>query len=570
MRFFHAVKQLDGGAQLGLMLMFVLMSVGLATGAELVDKQMEILDELTREDATVYGDDEVLVREPDNLIVPSTEQVGEDSALEIVLPHPDFELNETTLSERSYVIENKRFVEDLTVRCKEQIMPKNAMDHEPTFVVANTERPDVRIKGTVPPRAIVEAGFNPHKNTTIHVHGFTQSYPATPYLRRIRQMAAQNRATDRENLIFMDYGKSVTSGYAKSCAASGVVSSFLASFVMKLIELGADRKSIHLAGHSLGGQVIGLAAKKIRPPIGRITAIDASGPCFGRRHYNKNHSIAPGDAEHVVILHFDDRLLGIPGQHGNIDVYVNGGSIQPGCGTSLENVAFQAALTALLNLNRNYSLAHSRSALLASSNLRSTNNCQHVAYECRDNEAFKRGECGYCDDNNSQCFFMDFLNQFRDLAELPVGPASSLRKKFYVATGDKEPFCSNHYQVLVELSAQPSAQVTEVQLELTDHKGHVTSVRLTNKMEPRVFSHLLLTESAPTRFVGARLQAFQRAENVSPLLVSSEQNEQDSSNEIVVAINFMSNIYPDKRKALSARVCSRGLSQDDWIQFEQC
>lgn len=568
MRFF-TVNQLDGGARPSLMLMFVLTCVGLATGAEFVDKQMAKLDELTREGASVY-DDEVLVRDPENSMVPSTEQVREESALELVPPYPDFKLDEKTLPEQSYVIENKRFVEDLMVRCKENIMPKNAMDHEPTFVIANTERPDVRVNGTVPLQAILRAGFDPHKNTTIHVHGFTQSYPATPYLRRIRQMAAQNHATERENLIFIDYGKSVTSGYAKSCAASAVVSSFLALFVMKLIELGADRKSIHLAGHSLGGQVIGLAAKKINPPIGRITAIDASGPCFGRWHYNKNHSIAPGDADHVVILHFDDRLLGIPGQHGNIDVYVNGGSIQPGCGTSLENVAFQAALTVVLNLNRNYSLAHSRSAFLASSNLRSIDHCQHVAYECRDNEAFMRGECGHCDDNNSQCFFMDFLNQFRDLKELPVGPASSQRKKYYVATGDTEPFCSNHYQVLVELANQPSARVTEIQLELTDERGHATSVKLTNQMEPKVFSHLLLTESAPTGFVGARLQTLHRAENVSPFLVSSEADEHDLNIGMVVAVNFMSNIYPDKRKALSSRFCSRSLSLDGWIEFEKC
>lgn len=75
----------------------------------------------------------------------------------------------------------------------------------------------------------------------------------------------------------------------------------------------------------------GFAGKRIKPPIGRITALDPAGPCFGKFFTNPyNLRLNPDDAYLVDVFHYDDSFLGLAGQHGQFDVYVNGGSSQPG------------------------------------------------------------------------------------------------------------------------------------------------------------------------------------------------------------------------------------------------
>ena len=61
-----------------------------------------------------------------------------------------------------------------------------------------------------------------------------------------------------------------------------VVASYLAQFINSLVELGADPRSIHIVGHSLGAHLAGFAGRLLRPRVGRITALDPAGPCFGK------------------------------------------------------------------------------------------------------------------------------------------------------------------------------------------------------------------------------------------------------------------------------------------------
>lgn len=521
-------------------------------------------------------------------------------------PEPDLSV--------SYVIDSKRFVEAVPTRCFASTILEDPKAVEPEFVIIKPTH-EIRLNATTSLEHIMQAGFEPNKKTTIFVHGFTQSYPNTTWLRRSRALFEINHHVVRQNLIIMDWGRASKGPFSHAAAVVSGMGSFLANFIMKLTDLGADRMSIHIVGHSLGAHVAGFAGKRLKPRIGRITALDAAGPCFGKIFSNgPNDRLSHDDAYEVAVYHYDDDFLGLPGQHGQFDVYVNGGSSQPGCENNV-NAMFQAMITMIFRRNRVLSESHTRSTEVSTVPLARTG-CQMVAYECRDYPSFQAGECGKCDDQNSQCFYMGFDFQYsnNDDQQASLGLRTSFPgKRLYISTGATETYCMHHYQVLVKFEPHPDMRNAakrdkwRITLELADDSGGLASVQLTNQVAPNVFSALLLTDARPARFKAARLQVKTSdgsLVNVQKSLgskdLSSATNSKLTSHRIfAVEINFMSNVNPNIRRLLSSHLCpvagfaglpptawrqlppgssdqvnaigdSTPVARVDWLEFEEC
>lgn len=456
--------------------------------------------------------------------------------------------------EVSYVIDRKRFIEAFPTRCMKSTYFEDPYAFEPTFTLIKTSG-EFTLNATASIASILGAGFEPNKKTVILIHGFGQGYPKTVWLRRTRALFETNAQVGLQNLLIMDYSKASSQSYAQLAAMAGGLGSFLANFIMKLYQLGADPMSIHVVAHSLGTHVAGLAGKKLSPKIGRITALDPAGPCFGKVMFNDDTDrLSRDDAIEVDAYHYDDSFLGLPGSIGQFDVFVNGGKSQPGC-LDNTNTMFQALITTLFDRKRVLSQSHTRSTEVATVSL--SPQCQQVAFECRDYQAFKMGECGKCDDSNNQCFLMGFDYQYAELGQIPIR-TSKEAKRLYISTGANEPYCLQHYQVLVNFEPilqQSKRQKWRLQVELVDVEGRtVDSISLSNQLNPNQFSHLLLTEQAAAKISSARLQV----RNSDGKLVQAQQSSNSYRLPIEVIsleVNFMSNIEPNTRKRLSSRLC---------------
>lgn len=490
---------------------------------------------------------------------------------QIILPYETFARNFSTSSSSSreptspssspppsYIIDNKRFVEAFPTRCLASTILENPSAVEPSFIIVRPNS-EIRLNATIPTEFIRLAGFEAQKPTTIIIHGFTQSYPSTGWLRKVRALYEIHSLVPKHNLIIMDWGKASQGSYAQVAAMVSGMGSFLANFIMKLLDLGTDRMSIHIIGHSLGAHLAGFAGKRIRPRLGRITALDPAGPCFGKIFTNSAQDrLSPDDAYEVDVYHYDDDFLGLPGQHGQFDVYVNGGSSQPGCSDNV-NSMFQALLTMIFRRNRVLSESHTRSTEVSTMRLSQTG-CQQVAYECRNYLAFKMGECGFCDDSNSQCFLMGFNFQYADMDTIPLR-TSFPGKKMYISTGSNELYCLNHYQVLVKLvlplttsssghqQKQPrqptqSANKWRLKLELYGDLGKRVDLNNLNQIAPNIYSYLLLTENQPVRFKAAKFQ-----------IQSLETGHLIGLEVANIEVNFMSHVNSNVRRAMSSRLC---------------
>jgi len=91
-------------------------------------------------------------------------------------------------------------------------------------------------------------------------------------------------------------------------------------------------EKIAYIGHSLGAHVSGFAAKYMQSVNFTIRNIIGADPAWPLFKTNKcDEKLCKSDAKCVVALHTSD--LGIQDEMGHLDLYFNGGHIQPKCGT---------------------------------------------------------------------------------------------------------------------------------------------------------------------------------------------------------------------------------------------
>lgn len=108
----------------------------------------------------------------------------------------------------------------------------------------------------------------------------------------------------------------------------------------EFLDTGYPVDKIHLVGHSLGGQLMGLIGRFIKElsgnkyVVGRIIALDPAGPDFYPPMDGSFQHISQSDAKFVEVIHTDARLLGADEKSGTVDFWPNSGKTQPGCGIS--------------------------------------------------------------------------------------------------------------------------------------------------------------------------------------------------------------------------------------------
>lgn len=199
--------------------------------------------------------------------------------------------------------------------------------------------------------------------------------------------------------------------YPRAVANIPIVASYATRFINdKLLgEAQMDPLRIQLIGHSLGAHLAGFIGKNTRTKLGRIYGLDPAGPCFGTISgplYPSSKRLAPSDAEEVITVQTNSALLGIDKPLGKYSVFVEGGAVQPGCkgGGVLKSLS---TLTWDGGDFDTVACSHSRAPNLLTyrhDQSDSQDDCQLVAYECKDWDSFLDGHCGICRSTSSDSY----------------------------------------------------------------------------------------------------------------------------------------------------------------------
>lgn len=224
--------------------------------------------------------------------------------------------------------------------------------------------------------------------------------------------------------------------YPRAVANIPIVATYVTRFINEklLAEARMDPRRIQLIGHSLGAHLAGFIGKNTDSKLGRIYGLDPAGPCFGALSgplYPSSKRLAPTDAEEVITVQTNSALLGIDKPLGKYSVFVEGGEIQPGCkdGGLLKSIG---SLTWDGGDFDTLSCSHSRAPNLLSyrhNQGNSDDDCQMIAYECKDWHSFVLGHCGQCKSSGSHYSSTiqdDYRKSYSGLKS-PMEPVECLR-----------------------------------------------------------------------------------------------------------------------------------------------
>ncbi|KAG4066685.1 hypothetical protein HA402_007321 [Bradysia odoriphaga] len=175
--------------------------------------------------------------------------------------------------------------------------------------------------------------FNRYQNTVLYIHGFVES----PLSGTVQSIVNAYIARRTYNILVLDWSALVNGSYVTAVTNSIEVGPTIASILINLFSKGLKPWSLHIVGHSLGGQLAGiigrsviqLSANKIK--LRRISALDPAFPGFYPPS-NITKPIDVNDAYLVDVIHTDAENYGSPVYTGCVDFVVNSGTrFQPGC-----------------------------------------------------------------------------------------------------------------------------------------------------------------------------------------------------------------------------------------------
>lgn len=251
-------------------------------------------------------------------------------------------------------------------------------------------------------------GRDSYGNTSFNQGGYNNYNSGSSYIQpnqygRIRNKRNQNSQNIAHNLFVINWNYAARGiVYPRAVANIPIVATFATRFINdKLLgEAGIEGSRIQLIGHSLGAHLAGFIGKNTRQKLGRIYGLDPAGPCFGSFTgplYPASKRLAPDDADEVITIHTNTALLGIDKAIGRYSVFVEGGSVQPGCkgGGVLKSIG---TLTYDGGDFDTIACSHSRAPNLLTfrHDQSKKDDCQLIAYECKDWKSFQNGQCGLC------------------------------------------------------------------------------------------------------------------------------------------------------------------------------
>ncbi|KAI4873832.1 hypothetical protein NFI96_007417 [Prochilodus magdalenae] len=210
-------------------------------------------------------------------------------------------------------------------------------------------------------------------------------------------LAAVKKREPEANVIVVDWLSLANQLYPDAVNHTRHVGLSIAALLDWLqVEQQLPLQQVHLIGYSLGAHVAGYAGNSVRGTIGRITGLDPAGPMFEGAESNKR--LSPDDAEFVDVLHTYTRealgvSIGIQQPIGDIDIYPNGGDVQPGC--TLGAVLSTAAMGNFMEVMK---CEHERAVHLFVDSLMNKDHISY-AYQCTGPDRFNKGICLSCRKN---------------------------------------------------------------------------------------------------------------------------------------------------------------------------
>uniref|UniRef100_A0A8B9JED7 triacylglycerol lipase n=2 Tax=Astyanax mexicanus TaxID=7994 RepID=A0A8B9JED7_ASTMX len=287
-----------------------------------------------------------------------------------------------------------------------------------------------------------KCGFNATAKTILIIHGWTIGGMFERWMYNLVG-AVRERETEA-NVIVVDWLALAHQLYPDAVNHTRRVGHSIADLLDWLQdEQQLSLEQVHLIGYSLGAHVAGYAGEFVRGTIGRITGLDPAGPMFEGAEPHKR--LSPDDAEFVDVLHTYTRealgvSIGIQEPIGDIDIYPNGGDVQPGC--SLGDVLSTAAAGNFMDVMK---CEHERAVHLFVDSLMNRDHAS-FAYQCTGPDRFNKGICLSCRKN--RCNNIGYN-------------ARKMRKrrnsKMYLKTRADTPFGGYHYQMKMHVFNRKNA-----------------------------------------------------------------------------------------------------------------
>lgn len=248
---------------------------------------------------------------------------------------------------------------------------------------------------------------------TFIVHGFSES-SHRPWIHRLAQ-ATLSREDSHNIVMVIDYWDLHRAEYFWMRSNTHFVARQIAIILDNLVlHNNLKLSNTHLIGFSLGGQICGIVGANVRTgALGRITGLDPTFPYLNWKH--EDESLDANDADLVVILR--TSVVSYYCQEGDVDFYVNGGIVQPGCDLWWYPHFVQQACS------------HFRPVMMVVEAERLAGKEPFPACLCSDYQSFQNGSCS-CDVTNH--FDMSLL--------------SSAKGKFYLSTNENPPYTIKLYR----------------------------------------------------------------------------------------------------------------------------
>lgn len=275
-----------------------------------------------------------------------------------------------------------------------------------------------------------ECGFNATAKSIFIIHGWTMSGMFENWMHKLVS-AVMQRETEA-NVVVVDWIPMAQQLYPDAVNHTRSVGLSIAAMLDWLQdEAELPLGNVHLIGYSLGAHVAGYAGTFVRGTIGRITGLDPAGPMFEGAEEQKR--LSPDDADFVDVLHTYTRealgvSIGIQQPIGDIDIYPNGGDVQPGC-------ALGDVLAVAGNFMEVVKCEHERAVHLFVDSLMNKDHLSY-AFQCTGPDRFKKGICLSCRKN--RCNNIGYN-------------ARKMRKrrnsKMYLKTRADTPFGGFHFQM---------------------------------------------------------------------------------------------------------------------------
>ncbi|XP_026684576.1 pancreatic triacylglycerol lipase-like [Diaphorina citri] len=311
------------------------------------------------------------------------------------------------------------------------------------------------------------------------------------------ELTRQLLIKDDVNVIVNNWGAGSSPPYTQAVANIRLVGYMTAVLLNTLRrEVGIRTEYVHLIGHSLGAHLSGYVGSTLRTvynlKLGRITGLDPADPYF-----SGTESIVrldPTDATFVDIVHTDAAPfvkggLGMGEPIGHLDFYPNGGENQPGCDQGMFAFIHLERGSVVKGLRKYLGCDHIRSYEYFTESVNAR--CPFIAVECDTWDNFHAGNCFNCLRNNGLSCAKFGLNavkhrnsQLQALGMSVYKPVyESKPSKYFLITGDKQPFCRYLYRVTVFISNSTASrehggEVGKFSIEIHGTKGKTDDISL--------------------------------------------------------------------------------------------